>query len=78
MCFCQQVEVKLNLISSESHSRVAQLLSEHHLAKYEQENFFFDGHNKEVSSQMAVLRVRIYNVDEKAELTLKVLELIEI
>lgn len=63
--------MKLNLISSESHSRVAQLFSEHHLAKYEQENFFFDGRNKELSTQMAVLRVRIYNVDEKAELTLK-------
>lgn len=64
--------MKLNLITSESHSRVAQLLSESHMAKYEQENFFFDGQNKELSSQLAVLRVRIYNSDEKAELTLKV------
>lgn len=66
-----EVEVKLNLIKSESHSLVAQLLSEKHTTTYEQENFFFDGQNKELSSKLAVLRVRIYNGDEKAELTLK-------
>ena len=38
----------------------------------EQENFFFDGAQKELSSQRVVLRVRFYNVDHKALITVKV------
>lgn len=37
-----------------------------------QENFFFDGDKQELESQRAVLRLRFYNVDEKAVITVKV------
>ncbi|CAD7701859.1 unnamed protein product, partial [Ostreobium quekettii] len=66
-----EVEIKINLLSQESHAKVASALGADHVAKYEQENFFFDGCEGELSSQRATLRVRIYNRDEKAELTLK-------
>jgi len=66
-----EVEIKINLLSQESHAKVASALGTDHLVKYEQENFFFDGCEGELSSQRATLRVRIYNTDEKAELTLK-------
>jgi hypothetical protein len=48
------------------------VLAPHHKAHYEQENYFFDGAEKELSSKRAVLRVRFYNKDEKAVITLKV------
>jgi adenylate cyclase class IV len=38
---------------------------------WEQENFFFDGKQGELSSQRHVLRVRIYNGTEKAIITIK-------
>jgi uncharacterized protein YjbK len=37
-----------------------------------QENFFFDGPNRELNSRRVVLRVRFYDTDNKAVLTLKV------
>ena len=37
-----------------------------------QENFFFDGPNKELNSRLVVLRLRFYDTDKKAVLTLKV------
>lgn len=37
-----------------------------------QENYFFDGPSKELNSRFVVLRVRFYDVDKKAVLTLKV------
>lgn len=52
--------------------QVAALLQGGLKATYAQENFFFDGPNKELSSERAVLRLRFYNTDEKATLTLKV------
>ena len=38
---------------------------------YEQENFFFDGQNGELSAKRCVMRLRFFNVDEKAVLTVK-------
>lgn len=38
-----------------------------------QENFFFDGAGQELSSRRVVLRVRFYNQDQKAVITVKVL-----
>lgn len=40
-----------------------------------QENYFFDGPSKELNSRFVVLRVRFYDVDKKAVLTLKVCDL---
>lgn len=37
-----------------------------------QENYFFDGPNKELNSRFVVLRLRFYDTDKKAVLTLKV------
>lgn len=37
-----------------------------------QENYFFDGPNKELNSRLVVLRLRFYDKDKKAVLTLKV------
>jgi uncharacterized protein YjbK len=37
-----------------------------------QENYFFDGLNKELNSRLVVLRLRFYDTDKKAVLTLKV------
>jgi uncharacterized protein YjbK len=37
-----------------------------------QENYFFDGPNQELNSRRVVLRVRLYDKDKKARLTLKV------
>ena len=42
-----------------------------HIATHEQENFFLDGPSKELSSRMAVLRIRFYDVDKRALVTLK-------
>jgi len=40
-------------------------------ATHHQENFFFDGPGKELSAQRAVLRVRFYDTDRRALITLK-------
>jgi hypothetical protein len=37
-----------------------------------QENYFFDGPGRELSSKRVVLRLRFYDTDKKAVLTLKV------
>lgn len=66
------MEVKLRLHSAADHDRVASLLADHHRATYAQENYFFDGANAEFSSRRTIVRVRLYNTDEKATLTVKV------
>lgn len=73
-----EIEVKLRLKSSDDHQQAGKLFggengSKNHLAKYFQENFFFDGCEQELSSKLVVLRIRFYNVDEKAVITLKVM-----
>lgn len=67
-----QVEIKLRLPDKAAHDRVADLLKTSHRETHLQENFFFDGTNKELSSQRVVLRCRFYNTDKKAEITCKV------
>eukprot|EP01025_Chloroclados_australasicus_P034522 TRINITY_DN3526_c0_g1_i2.p1 TRINITY_DN3526_c0_g1~~TRINITY_DN3526_c0_g1_i2.p1 ORF type:complete len:214 (+),score=36.38 TRINITY_DN3526_c0_g1_i2:333-974(+) len=66
-----EVEVKLRLGSQEAHDKVLSCLKDSQRALHQQENFFFDGANRELSSQRMVLRVRFYNESEKALLTLK-------
>lgn len=66
-----EVEVKLRLGSQADRQKTAQLLAASQLATYAQENFFFDGSNQELSSRRVVARVRFYNTDEKATLTVK-------
>lgn len=43
-----------------------------HTHRGKQENYFFDGPSKELNSRLVVLRLRFYDTDKKAVLTLKV------
>ncbi|KAL2620166.1 hypothetical protein R1flu_000371 [Riccia fluitans] len=66
-----EVEVKLKLPGPEAHEKVASALGAFHEVTHMQENVFFDGVNKELSSKRAVLRLRFYNSDEKCVVTFK-------
>ena len=68
-----QVEIKLRLPTKEAHDEVAEQLKDSFRETHQQENFFFDGANGELSSQRVVLRCRFYNHDKRAIVTLKVL-----
>lgn len=67
-----EVEVKLKLVTKEDHSKALEFFSPFHKKKYNQENFFFDGARRELSSNSHIMRIRFYNQDEKAVLTVKV------
>ena len=41
-------------------------------ATHKQENYFFDGPASELNSKRTVLRLRFYDVDKKAVITIKV------
>lgn len=71
-----EVEVKLRLAGPEAHATLAAALAPHYRTTHKQENFFFDGPNQELSSRRVVLRVRFYNKDKKALVTLKVRSLV--
>ena len=43
-----------------------------HITYSMQENYFFDGAKRELSSQRFVVRTRFYNVDKRCLLTIKV------
>ena len=65
------MEIKLRLPSKEAHDKVAHELRESYRETHQQENYFFDGPNKELSAQRSVLRCRFYNHDQRALVTLK-------
>jgi hypothetical protein len=67
-----QVEVKIRLPNREAYDKVAQALAGALQATHEQENYFFDGSDKRLNAQRAVLRLRFYDVDKKAVITVKV------
>ncbi len=67
-----EVEVKLRLTDAAAHAKLAEALQPGYRATYQQENFFFDGAQQELSSRRVVLRVRFYNGDQKAVITVKV------
>ena len=64
--------MKLRLGDAGGHARVAELLAPQCAGTFLQENFFFDGASAELSSRMSVLRLRFFNRNERAVLTLKV------
>ncbi|KAL6996653.1 hypothetical protein U1Q18_006783 [Sarracenia purpurea var. burkii] len=67
-----EVEVKLRLQNGASHQRLSDLLSPFHAKTLIQENVFFDGANAELSSNLAVLRLRFYGgVDSHCIVSLK-------
>lgn len=63
--------MKLGLPTAEDHAKVKTLFADFYLLTYHQENYFFDGKNQELSSKRHIMRIRIYNEDYKAILTLK-------
>ncbi|CAI9784618.1 unnamed protein product [Fraxinus pennsylvanica] len=66
-----EVEVKLRLPDSTSHQLLSTILSRHHRTTHFQKNVFFDGTNAELSSNLAVLRLRFYNLDSHSILSIK-------
>lgn len=64
-----EVEIKLRLPSKAAHARVAELMGPSK-AFYAQENYFFDGVRVELKKAQT-LRIRFYNTDEKAVVTIK-------
>lgn len=67
-----KVEVKLRLGSRDDYDRLATVLASGAGPVYQQENYFFDGPASELNSKRVVVRVRLYNKDQKATLTIKV------
>lgn len=66
-----EVEVKLRLPDSTSHQKLSDILSPFHTKTHLQENFFFDGPNAQLSSNLAVLRLRFYDLDSLCIVSLK-------
>jgi hypothetical protein len=66
-----EIEVKFKLPGPEAHEKVAALLKPFHEVTHMQENVFFDGANKELSSKKSVLRLRFYDGDKKCVVTYK-------
>ena len=64
--------MKLRLADAAAHARLAAGLQAGYRVTHHQENVFFDGAAGELSARRAVLRVRFYNGDAKAVITLKV------
>ena len=65
-----EVEIKLRLPDATSHQKLSDLLSQFHVQTLIQENIFFDGANAELTSNLAVLRIRFYD-DVHCVLSLK-------
>ena len=63
--------MKLRLPDAVSHGQVSTLLSSFHIKTHRQENFFFDGLSGELSSRLAVLRIRFYDGDARCVICLK-------
>lgn len=66
-----EVEVKLRLGGKDDYDRLAAALAPGAGPTYRQENFFFDGPDGELNARRVAVRVRLYNGDEKATLTVK-------
>lgn len=65
------MQVKLRLAGKDAHDSLVQKLADSQQKLYAQENFFFDGANAELSSKRCVMRLRFFNTDEKAVITVK-------
>ncbi|KAI9161395.1 hypothetical protein LWI28_016947 [Acer negundo] len=66
-----EVEVKLRLKDSKAHQNVSSLLSPFHKQTLFQDNIFFDDNLSKLSSNLAVLRLRFYNLNSHCVLSLK-------
>ncbi|KAL2329642.1 hypothetical protein Fmac_017223 [Flemingia macrophylla] len=65
-----EVEIKLRLPDSSTHQKLANVLAPFHTKTTIQENVFFDGANRELTSKLAVLRLRFEGM-EKCVISLK-------
>ncbi|OAY52762.1 triphosphate tunnel metalloenzyme 3 [Manihot esculenta] len=66
-----EVEVKLRLPDSNAHQKLSTVLSLFRVKTLAQENIFFDSKNSQLTSNLAVLRLRFYNLDSHCVLSLK-------
>ncbi|XP_047332250.1 triphosphate tunnel metalloenzyme 3-like [Impatiens glandulifera] len=68
-----EVEVKLRLLDAISHQKISNILSPFRSKVLLQENIFFDGTAAELSTNLAVLRLRFYggSVDSSCIVSLK-------
>ncbi|XP_002517691.2 triphosphate tunnel metalloenzyme 3 [Ricinus communis] len=66
-----EVEVKLRLPNSQAHENLSKILSPFHTKTLIQENVFFDTTKSQLTSSLAILRLRFYNQDSQCILSLK-------
>ncbi|KXZ52430.1 hypothetical protein GPECTOR_9g474 [Gonium pectorale] len=69
-----EVEIKIRLPDRAAYDKVAAALTQQtggRTARHAQANYFFDGPERELNSRRVVLRLRTYNGDEKATVTIK-------
>lgn len=66
-----EVEVKIRLPNRDAYDKLTEILGTGIKATHEQENYFFDGPNRELGSTRTVLRLRFYNGSKKAVITVK-------
>ena len=59
-------------MTREDLEKVKSLFAGSYLRTHDQENYFFDGAEGELSRHYHIMRLRFYNKDEKAILTVKV------
>ncbi len=64
--------MKLRLPDAAAHATLSSALGPHYKQTHQQENYFFDGTGGELSKARVALRVRFYDVDKKAVITVKV------
>ncbi|KAG1656327.1 hypothetical protein FOA52_006659 [Chlamydomonas sp. UWO 241] len=72
-----EVEVKIRLPDRTAYDKIAAVLAPGLVVTHEQENFFFDSSAKQLEAQRAVLRLRFYDVDRKAVVTVKGKQILE-
>ena len=70
-CFTQ-VEIKLRLPDKAAHDKVAEALKDSYIETHDQENFFYEGSDKELNKAKVSLRTRFYGGDKKCVITMKV------
>lgn len=71
-CSTLQVEIKLRLPNKEAHDKVAEALKDSYIETHDQENFFYEGSEKELNKARVSLRTRFYGGDKKCVITMKV------
>ncbi|KAL3146052.1 hypothetical protein ABBQ38_015404 [Trebouxia sp. C0009 RCD-2024] len=66
-----EVEIKLRLPNKEAHDKVAEALKDAYIETHDQENFFYEGSEKELNKARVSLRTRFYGGDKKCVITMK-------